>query len=80
MTRPKCVYCSKLLRLAPKYVRERGRAITADGMPPRHGYEGNNAFCSSRCGLLTAVALLRADHGITQLLPPKWNKAGRRSV
>lgn len=77
---PPCLYCAKRLRLAPKYVRERGRAITADSAPPKFGYEGNNLVCSARCGFLVAVALVRADPGITQLLPPKWNEKGRRSV
>lgn len=77
---PLCLYCEKPLKLAPKYIRERGRAITADGMKPEYGYEGNNAVCSSRCGFLVAVALLRADPYTQKLLPKGWNKKSRRDV
>lgn len=75
-----CTYCGKVLKLAPKYVRDRGRAITADSLPPQRGHEGNNLVCSSRCGFLVAIALVRADPEVMKLLPPGWNKRHRRSV
>lgn len=75
-----CVYCGKVLKLAPEYVRARGRAITADGLKPHRGHEGNNLVCSSRCGFLVAIALVRADPEILKLLPPGWNESHRRSV
>ncbi len=79
-SRRRCAYCDKLLRLAPKYVRDRGRALTADGAPPTYGHEGNNLWCSLRCGFLTALALINADPAIRTILPPGWNERGRRSV
>lgn len=78
--RPACAYCAKPLRLAPKYVRDRGRAITADDAPPQWGYEGNNSVCSARCGFLVAINLLKCDPSIMQLLPAGWNERHRRSV
>lgn len=75
-----CLYCKKKLKLAPKYVRERGRAITADSLKPQFGYEGNNVFCSSRCGFLTAIHLIKSIPEIETLLPPKWNSKHKRSV
>jgi hypothetical protein len=78
--KPPCAYCSKPLRLAPKYIRERGRALTGDGAPPTYGYEGNNVVCSSRCGMLVCIGLLRAEPAIMSLLPDGWNKRARRTA
>ena len=80
MSDVKCAYCEKTLRLAPKYIRDRGRAITADCLPPVRGHEGNNLVCSSRCGFLVAIALVRADPEVMRLLPPGWNQRHKRSV
>lgn len=77
---PPCAYCSERLKLAPKYVRERGRAITADNGAPTYGYEGNNLVCSARCGMLVAIAVVRAEPKILSLLPEGWNDKHRRSV
>lgn len=77
---PPCAYCSKRLKLAPKYVRERGRAITANGAKPMWGYEGNNLVCSARCGFLVAIGIVRAEPNILSLLPVGWNDKHRRSV
>lgn len=77
---PLCLRCKKKLKLAPKYVRERGRAYAADGAPPTWGYEGNNVVCSSRCGFLVALALIAADPKIVTILPEGWDKRYPRSV
>lgn len=75
-----CLWCCKELKLAPKYIRERGRAPTADGAPPLRGYEGNNAVCSLRCGFLVLLAVLQAEPNIASIFPPGWNERPRRSV
>jgi len=79
-SKARCVCCDKALRPAPKYVVERGRAPTADGLKPTRGHEGNNAVCSQRCGFYTALALMRADPDILKLLPEGWNRNPYRSV
>ena len=75
-----CPYCLRAVAKCPKYIEERKRAVTADNAPPTHGYEGNNVFCSQRCGFLTALALYKSIPEIEKLLPPKWNVRHRRSV
>jgi hypothetical protein len=77
---PKCAFCGKRLKLAPDYIRERGRAMTTDGAPPHYGYEGNNLVCSQRCGFSVMLSILSADPAVLSILPPGWNKRARRDV
>jgi hypothetical protein len=75
----RCIVCNRTLKLDPY----RSANIptdwkpSADNLPCKYGYRGNNLVCTSYCGFTLAIRLVLSVPGILDLLPDKWRYNGQ---